>query len=66
MSAEREREFLKALYPSKRWAKRVNRMTDAQAVAIYLKKRREIDDEHNKYLHEKEQQADEPDSDIPF
>lgn len=57
MSVDEKREYLKALYPSKRWAKRVDRMRDDQVTAIYLKKIQE---------QPKEEKKDEPNPDIPF
>lgn len=41
MSAERE--FVKALYPkSRRWASRVDKMSDAQVFAIYTKNKNNV------------------------
>lgn len=57
MNAKEAREYLKALYPSKSWARRVDRMRDDQAIAIYLKKINE---------QPKDEKKDEPDPDIPF
>ena len=33
----RKREALKAVYPSKRWATKVNNMSDNQVIAVYLR-----------------------------
>lgn len=35
------REALKKAYPSKKWAEKVNEMTDAQVVAVYFRLHRE-------------------------
>ena len=34
-----EREALKSLYPNPRWALKVKKMSDAQAVAVYMRLR---------------------------
>lgn len=60
MSAQEAREKLKAMYPSKRWAKRVDRMRDDQVIAIYLKKMQE----QTKPKDEKKSEDEDPD--IPF
>lgn len=33
----KERETLKGVYPSKKWAQRVDKMTDSQVVAVYMR-----------------------------
>ena len=33
----KKREALKAVYPSKRWATKVNNMSDNQVIAVYLR-----------------------------
>lgn len=39
MTTEQKRQYLVALYPdSKTWLERVKKMSDAQVIAIYLKK----------------------------
>lgn len=40
MSNEK-REQLKTVYPSKVWARKVDRMTDGQVIAIFMRLRRE-------------------------
>lgn len=37
MASNAEREMLKQAYPNKRWAKKVDNMTRAQAAAIFLR-----------------------------
>lgn len=37
MAGNQEREQLKKVYPSKTWARKVDKMTDDQVVAIYLR-----------------------------
>ncbi len=36
-----ERERLKAVYPSKTWAQKVDKMSDSQVVAVYLRLKRQ-------------------------
>lgn len=52
-----KRAYVAALYPSRRWKQKVERMSDAQVTAIYL---REI----NK--PQKEEPKKEGDDEIPF
>lgn len=37
MANIKERETLKGVYPSKKWAQRVDKMTDSQVVAVYMR-----------------------------
>jgi hypothetical protein len=37
MSTEQKRAALKQLYPSKNWAAKVDKMSDAQVIAVYLR-----------------------------
>lgn len=37
MSNIREREALKKAYPSKKWADKVNKMSEQQVAAVYLR-----------------------------
>jgi hypothetical protein len=37
MSTLKEREALKKVYPAKKWAEKVNKMSDAQVIATYLR-----------------------------
>ena len=39
MASNQEREALKKAYPSKRWAEKVDRMSEAQITAIYIRLR---------------------------
>ncbi len=41
MSDMKEREQLKALYPSKKWAEKVDKMSESQVSAIYLRLKRQ-------------------------
>lgn len=42
MASDQEREELKKLYPgNKRWAEKVNKMSEEQVTAIYLRYRSE-------------------------
>lgn len=34
MATNRERELLKSAYPSKKWAAKVDKMSDAQVIAV--------------------------------
>jgi hypothetical protein len=36
LTEQQIRDALKSVYPGKKWAKRVDNMTDDQALAIYL------------------------------
>lgn len=33
----KERELIKAVYPNKHWAKRVDEMSDEQVIAVYMR-----------------------------
>ena len=37
MANEKEREQLKKVYPGHKWAQKVNGMTDAQVIAVYMR-----------------------------
>jgi len=37
MASNQERELLKKAYPSKKWAEKVNKMSDSQVAAVYLR-----------------------------
>lgn len=37
MAHNQERELLKKVYPAKKWADKVNKMSDAQVIATYLR-----------------------------
>lgn len=39
MSGEDERGFVKAMYPGLKWHQRVERMSDAQVHAIYMREK---------------------------
>lgn len=39
MASNKEREALKKAYPSKKWAEKVNKMSDAQVIAVYMRLR---------------------------
>lgn len=39
MGGNAEREALKKAYPSKKWAQQVDKMTESQVVAIYMRLR---------------------------
>ena len=42
MTANAERELIKSAYPtSLRWKDRVNKMTDAQVIAVYMRLKRD-------------------------
>lgn len=55
---DRKRSFLHDMYPHRGWKKKVNRMTDAQVIAIYLR-------EQNKATESKSKE-DSDAGDIPF
>lgn len=37
MGHDKERTAVKQAYPSPKWAKRVDKMTDAQLIAVYMR-----------------------------
>lgn len=37
MGYDKERELIKALYPYQRWYDKVNKMSDAQIIALYMR-----------------------------
>lgn len=37
MAAKKDRELLKQVYPSKKWAEKVDKMSDSQVVAVMLR-----------------------------
>lgn len=37
MASNHEREQLKKAYPNKKWAEKVNKMSDSQVAAVYLR-----------------------------
>ena len=37
MGNNKEREALKAAYPSNKWAQKVNKMSDSQVIAVYMR-----------------------------
>lgn len=37
MDSDKAREALKGVFRSKKWALKVNKMTDAQAIAIFMR-----------------------------
>lgn len=37
MASRQQRELLKKAYPGKKWAKKVEKMTEAQVVAVYMR-----------------------------
>lgn len=37
MAGNKEREALKSVYNSDTWAKKVNKMSDSQVIAVYLR-----------------------------
>jgi hypothetical protein len=37
MNANKEREYVKAVYPNAAWSKKVDSMADDQVIAIYLR-----------------------------
>lgn len=39
MADNKERELLKTVYPSKKWATKVDKMSDSQVVAVYMRLR---------------------------
>jgi hypothetical protein len=41
MAAQDERERLKALYKSKKWWDKVDKMTDSQAIAVFKRLRQQ-------------------------
>ena len=37
MASRQQRELLKKAYPNKKWAEKVDSMTDTQVVAVYMR-----------------------------
>lgn len=37
MAGNQERELLKKAYPSKKWAEKVDKMSDSQVVAVFMR-----------------------------
>ena len=38
-NTKKERQLLKQVYPNKKWAERVDKMSDNQVVAVYMRLR---------------------------
>lgn len=53
-----KRAFVYDLYPGKGWHRKVNKMSDAQVAAIYLRKQQEANDNS--------EEKNDDGSDIPF
>jgi hypothetical protein len=58
---DRKRDFVTALYPHRGWAKKVERMSDTQVVAIYLHEQNKAQEK----AHPKSKEDSHDDS-IPF
>lgn len=54
-----QRAFVYDLYPGRGWHKKVDRMSDAQIVAIYLR-------QQERAANKSEENTDDDQSDIPF
>jgi len=43
-TADKEREFVKSIYPSDKWSKKVDKMADDQVLAVYFRLRYSMPD----------------------